>query len=58
MSNTEKSVASRSILALLFGAMSLLSLASCVGDGRAENAGEKVDEAANDAKRAMEDAAD
>jgi hypothetical protein len=58
MSNTKKSAVNRSVLALLFGAMSLMSLGSCVGSGRAESAGEKVDEAANDAARAIEDAGD
>ena len=43
-------------LPLALGAASLASLSSC--DGKAETAGEKIDEAVDDAGDAVEDATD
>lgn len=39
-------------------ALTPLALASCDNDGPAEEAGEKIDEAVGDTKRAIEDATD
>ncbi|MBO6947506.1 MAG: hypothetical protein JJ855_05960 [Rhodospirillales bacterium] len=52
---------SQKLMAPLFAAsivMSSLALAGCEEDGPAEEVGEKIDESVNDAKRAVEDAAD
>tara|TARA_R110001592_G_scaffold363371_1_gene685524 strand:- start:135431 stop:135595 length:165 start_codon:yes stop_codon:yes gene_type:complete len=43
---------------LLFCMVSMLGLSGCDQDGPVENFGEEVDEAAQDAKRKIEDATD
>lgn len=45
-------------LALVFGLSAMVGFSGCQEDGPAEELGEKVDEAAQDAKRKIEDAAD
>ncbi|CAA0102375.1 Uncharacterised protein [Halioglobus japonicus] len=50
---------SRKLLALLLvGSFGLFALSACEQDGPAEELGEKVDEAAADAKRKLDDATD
>lgn len=51
--NTRKLVA-----VLLLSTFGALGLSACEQDGPAENFGEQVDEAAQDTKRAVEDATD
>ena len=48
----------RSILLLLTLSISGAALTACDNQGPLEQAGEKADEAVNDAKRAVKDAAD
>lgn len=54
MNTTPKSIAAL----LLVGMVSTVGLVGCEKDGPAENLGEQVDEAAQDAKRKIEDATD
>jgi len=54
MDSTPKHIAAL----LLVGIISTVGLAGCEKDGPAENLGEDIDEAAQDAKREIEDATD
>lgn len=57
--NTKRSVAARTTALALLLALSGAGLQACEEKkGPLEKAGEKVDESVNDAKRAVEDAAD
>jgi hypothetical protein len=48
----------KAVAIALFSAFSALALPACDNDGPAEDLGEEVDEAAEDTKRAVDDATD